>query len=795
MESNGKTSNHRKWHLQKKSIKANLLCRRCMKFHENLRRHLKRACMKTSPEAEIRNEVDTAKDNLHKMVQSLSVVPYDALKCENSQFENPQDFFVDFLERCGCIVTDKPEQLSEDEDPRSLPNVLEAASSSANMPLRRRLTVSGLHQKHDLQSPILVSFKKYLKEKCAETTIEPMIQNVSRFLYFVNPDEITVDFIKDLKVTKKYFRTLEMLKTKEETIRKHIGHLRTFTHFVLSDDYPNDIDDETKDAVNPFEETLKVMEKKLPKGRKRSLDPAPLSMADCCKVLTVAKPHVTNMFQRAQLNKELGDKEKTLACYYLQAILVYKHLRTPSAAQNLMVKEWIERKQLKLKGQVVTVIKTEKNIVILQDEDEQYFRTYFEKIRLTKHGNTVPQFLVSSNGQRIMNCSQDMERFHEKYQLPIISWKMAIKVFKNWAEESLSQADGDLANAYVLYDQRPDNVNTSQLAAGMLILTTQKGENPAGTSGSTKPKRRRIREEEESSEGQTDGEEMEDTGSSISIRGEESNEGQTDEEETDEEKTDEEETNRQTGKAQKEFHYSRLLNKYPVGLHHEPPSLPTCRRYTERFAQYCRDKWRRKQYNLRVLDVAEHFKQIPNFEDLNSYVKTQRWYLNVPGLEDVQRAWKPRPRKEHKDHSDKLRALVQSQDWKGLLITDDPYKDQTLYTTHGFKTGEIVCDFHGVLREGEEAERLQETVRDNECYMYFFKSGEKSWCLDAREAPCSCHPDMSSTFGRKINHSCKKDNLIPLLKYIVDDDTPSILFIAKSDLKPGTELFFNYGMK
>ncbi|KAM4045435.1 uncharacterized protein ACNLHF_009269 [Anomaloglossus baeobatrachus] len=150
-----------------------LLCKRCMKFHENLRRHLKRACMKTSSEAEIINEVQTKKI-LKMKVHSQSVVTYNSLNFEGSEFSNPQDFFTDFLERRGCIVTNKPERLSTEDETITLPNILEAASSSANMPLQRKLTVSGLHQKHDLESPVLVSFKAYLKRKYAESTLEPM---------------------------------------------------------------------------------------------------------------------------------------------------------------------------------------------------------------------------------------------------------------------------------------------------------------------------------------------------------------------------------------------------------------------------------------------------------------------------------------------------------------------------------------------------------------------------------------------------------------------------------------------
>ncbi|CAJ0922968.1 unnamed protein product [Ranitomeya imitator] len=656
-----------------------LLCKRCLKFYKNLRKHLNNVCMKTS-KAQINNEVKNAKRNMLRVAQSLAVVPYDSLNFENSQFPNAQDFFTDFLESRGCIVTGKPsERPSTEEEPISLPPVVEEASSSANMSLRKKITVVGFHNKHDLKSSLLLSFKNYLKGHRSESTINPMIQIISRFLYFINPEEITVDFLKNLRATKEYFNSLESLKTSEETVKKHICHLRNFIRFIQSEEYPSGLDKETKNAVEPFKETLKVIESKLnqkfAKGRKRGLESTPPTMADCRKVLTVAKRHVADIFTRAQFSKKLSDKEKTLACYYLQAVLIYKHLRNPSEAKNLMVKEWIEREQLDADG---------------QDEDEQNFRTYFEKIRPTnqpKGINMAREFFVSSKGQRIMNPCKDMERLQKKYQLPIISWKMAIKVYKNWAEESLSQVERDKANAYVHFVTRPDIVDTSPLAAGMLIVAMLKGNKQARTSKCTSPKRRRISREEDR-EGQINEEETEGAGSS------------------DAEQIDEEETVQQTHIAPKEFYFNRLIKKSPVGVDNRPPSRSTCSRYTERFAKYCQDKWRREQYNLRVSNAIDFFRHFPKEEDLKRYLKKQQWTSNLPGLEDVQRGWKPKPKRGDLEHLVNLRELVKSQKWRGLIITNGQSKGERLHTTRAFTKGDIICDFHGVVIEGDEAEKI-----------------------------------------------------------------------------------------
>ncbi|XP_077155319.1 uncharacterized protein LOC143817716 [Ranitomeya variabilis] len=540
-------------------------------------------------------------------------------------------------------------------------------------------------------------------------------------------------------------------------------------------------------------ETLKVIEnklnQKLAKGRKRGLESAPLTMADCRKILTVAKPHISDIFTRAQLGIKLIDKEKTLACYYLQAVLVYKYLRNPSEIKNLMVKEWIEREKLHVDGQLVTIVKSIKSIVILQDEDEQNFCTYFEKIRPTFQPEDVKkalEFFVSCKGKRILNPGKDMERFQKKYGLPIITWTRSINIYKKWAEENLSQVERDQANAYLQLDTKPDTVDTSLLAAGMLLVATLKGDDEAGTSESTLPKRRRITAEE-GSEGQTNEEETEGAGSSIGTAGEGGNRGHSEAEQTDKEKT--------VQQAEKLFHFSRLIKKYPVGVDDDPPTLSACSQYTENFAKYCQDKWRREQYNLRVSNAIDFFRHFPKENDLKNYLKRQHWTTNLPVLQDVQRGWKPKPKRGDPEHNIKLQEMIRSQNWNGLIITNDKTKGEGLHTTHGFTKGDIICDYHGALIAGNEAEILQSTVHENECYMFFFNIGKEVWCFDSREAPCKCHPDMPSTFGRKINHSQKNYNVKPVVKYILDDHTPSILFTAICDLKPGVELLFDYGVK
>ncbi|XP_044129685.1 histone-lysine N-methyltransferase set-1-like [Bufo gargarizans] len=178
------------------------------------------------------------------------------------------------------------------------------------------------------------------------------------------------------------------------------------------------------------------------------------------------------------------------------------------------------------------------------------------------------------------------------------------------------------------------------------------------------------------------------------------------------------------------------------------------------------------------------------------YMERQSWRSNCPKPSDVLKAWKPPQSRRKHGRFPNFEAKVASQDWDGLVAVEDQAKGGfTLKTARVFKKGDLVCDYHGVLMDGKEGEEVQRSITDGKCYIYFFRHQEKRMCVNATKAPCDCHPDMSSTFGRLINHSRKRANLKPLVKCTPEGRVPVILFEAMKDLSPGTELFFDYGVR
>lgn len=72
--------------------------------------------------------------------------------------------------------------------------------------------------------------------------------------------------------------------------------------------------------------------------------------------------------------------------------------------------------------------------------------------------------------------------------------------------------------------------------------------------------------------------------------------------------------------------------------------------------------------------------------------------------------------------------------------------------------------------------------------MFYFKHGEKQYCVDATTESSDKH----NHFSRLINHSRRNPNLHP--KQMEDTDgTPHLVLVARKDIPAGEELTFDYG--
>ncbi|KAI7801372.1 hypothetical protein IRJ41_009649 [Triplophysa rosa] len=140
------------------------------------------------------------------------------------------------------------------------------------------------------------------------------------------------------------------------------------------------------------------------------------------------------------------------------------------------------------------------------------------------------------------------------------------------------------------------------------------------------------------------------------------------------------------------------------------------------------------------------------------------WTTNRPSVESVLLAWAPCQELSPVADDPLLISAVVLQNWKGLSIKNYEGKGKWVITSMKFKMNQV----------GKGGEPL---------------------CIDAQNFPCICHPEQD-TYGRRMNHSRKVNNVRPLRvrMHFPDGQRECVLFLALRDFGVGEELLWDYGV-
>lgn len=121
-----------------------------------------------------------------------------------------------------------------------------------------------------------------------------------------------------------------------------------------------------------------------------------------------------------------------------------------------------------------------------------------------------------------------------------------------------------------------------------------------------------------------------------------------------------------------------------------------------------------------------------------------------------------------------------------LKIVNIPGKNRGVAPTKKLTKGEFVVEYAGELIEHSTAEERENRYAmdiSKGCYMYYFKTNGKHYCIDATTE--------TGRLGRLVNHSRLQPNCCT--KVVMVDKIPRLVLIAKTDIEAGTELLYDYG--
>ncbi|XP_055038962.2 uncharacterized protein [Misgurnus anguillicaudatus] len=749
-----------------------LLCPICKKTQAILSVHLRRVCMKKATPKAITSVLDKAKSDVLEILQFGRIFSYDHL---HRILNDPDSLsrLIEELERHHMVVTNDPPLLINTDinirpstrtttQPPLTQETSEEVSSDETSPCntdtnpRMLMAEKGLYKKHSLDDSLLKDFATHLEKDLHNENFKQEVENVARFLYYMNPKEPSLLFVKNRQKTKQYMSELSDAKLTKSTQLNYLKSLKRFLTYHTMNTNLEYEDERLHDDCKLFIKYIGSLQKRcsdeeITKKRNEILiQKNSLTPQDCWAVLLRAKKDfmavMDKIFPKVTTTPELT--ECAFVVYYLEALLILKYLQRPGVVEHMTVKEW--RNRQRDESGIVVSVKEHKRAsyykmasFVLTQEEESWFDLYFKhvrpkllsfrKVKRTRdHVEAEDRFFVSTSGKPIYNASNDLKRLHSKYQLQSVTSQMARKVFETAAKTSCEH------NSMKGTLQKLISKMAGDLSDRDYILPTVCDKERDAVCGSN--------------------------------------------------------TQMDVQAA-----YNALLQTHPVTLDGQVPDKEVRMLMSPTFHRQLYERWLKAQMKLRVQHVISHFgRRLPSENRVSSWILKQDWKSNIPTPARIINEWKPSGLVETAMDLKSIRRLVRSQKWKGLAIADIEAKGKGIIVTRFFQAGEVVCDYHGRVVTAKEGLQIHHNTSEEETgFMFFYEnSKDQHMCIDAHSAYCECHPDKE-TFGRLINHSRKRANLQPR-SYTVESDGKErdvILFIASRNIDVNEELLFDYGMQ
>ncbi|XP_056408790.1 uncharacterized protein LOC130348958 isoform X1 [Hyla sarda] len=333
---------------------------------------------------------------------------------------------------------------------------------------RKKMMAEGLYQRHSLDNPMLKGFASYLKDTLKVNNYKQEVEDVARFLFYMNPKTVNLQFVKDVEKANSFFTKLRDLNLANQTIFNYLKHVRRFMTYQLRSTNLFTKHPTLYKSCDFFHKVTEDIQKRLSKGisrevvskRYQALTTTSKTPQECRRLLDVAKPSFIQCLKDVQG----GNTDRTAyleIIYYLEALLVLKHLQRPGVVENMTVSEWKERISHSYNGEKLSIIgvklhKTASQQVatfVLNKEEEMWFKVYFEKVRPNLVHRNAPKenFFISTSGKEIYNVSNDLLRYHKKFKLPEISSQLVRRVCETWTVPNYSDSEKNMFAKYLAH--------------------------------------------------------------------------------------------------------------------------------------------------------------------------------------------------------------------------------------------------------------------------------------------------------------------------------------------------------
>ncbi|CAL8239659.1 unnamed protein product [Gadus morhua 'NCC'] len=599
-----------------------------------------------------------------------------------------------------------PDDIADEAPDETQENIKGAKYSAA---VKQSMYEKGLYNRHSLDHPLLQAFAMHLNKEKNIQNYKQEVENVSRFLYFVNNEEASLQFVYQRQKLDVFLKEITGLTKRTQS--NYLKSLKRFLNFHT--DRTNlhsmdaDLHEECTEYSRVLTSTLRLLSKQAKKEifQKRHaflMDENALTTEDCQVVLVQAKdPFLACMDKLSEDDADaLNTADKTLVLYYLEAVVILGHVQRPSVVQNMTVSEWLSRDKAisKETGEPLWVVgvkehKTSTQQVAtfaLSKEEEHWFDLYYKRLRPVfqraarkrkrDEDETDPKdfFFLSSVGKQIHRPSTDLSRLEKKFAVPAVTSQMARRFYET-ATKDMPSSSKTLVASYLTHtnataEQHYRYKTTENMLEGKKNLTAL----AVATSSS----------EESSSAAQgNDSDSSRERASSSS-------------------------PNRKTrsGTAHKlksESAFDILQKKFPVTITGSKPhrSLLEVDDVSWRKAY---KYWLHGQQKLRQEYVRSKFPwRQPSTKSLQKLIKNQGWDGTTNTMQLLRR-WIPSGSGENIMDCTAIQKLEKNQRWKGLRTQQSEGQGTSVMAKRKFRVGEVVCDYHAAVvtvSDGKEDSR------------------------------------------------------------------------------------------
>ncbi|KAL1005239.1 hypothetical protein UPYG_G00056520 [Umbra pygmaea] len=272
--------------------------------------------------------------------------------------------------------------------------------------------------------------------------------NIAKFLFYMDPTTPSLDFVRDIETTRRFFRELADVGLQKQTLANYLKSVKAFVRYsvvatslsntdpglyTIARQYLEKLDDITSTLI-------KQVSKEVVGKRHTSLTSESLTPADCIQVLTAAEPRFQEIFGSAISDGPLATEDMRFFLYYLEAL---RRMQRPSVIRYMTVEEWCIRKEEKTSSgrNMVIGVKEHKTgaqavaTIALDEQEESWMDVYYRKIRpeFLKNGDPEKEeeeerFFISSSGSAIYNPCNDLSKFQKRLNVPLVNSRTARRV-------------------------------------------------------------------------------------------------------------------------------------------------------------------------------------------------------------------------------------------------------------------------------------------------------------------------------------------------------------------------------